>query len=166
MRGPTTSAGAAVLLTALLSPAALAAQCNADNCYNQIARFSASAFCSAFTTATVTAVTGFPTFVSTSCGASRVSSACSCIYPPSACLTVTSTATVTVATFTTTKSVTATSTVTSTVTPVQTALDKGIIKNGVFGIDGWYNGDVVSSSSYGYDNPKLVQPGQASQWAV
>lgn len=162
---PTTGVVAGLALVS--APALVAAQqCNADNCYNQIQRFSASSFCSAFTTAVVTAVTAFPTFVSTSCGAARVSSACSCLYPPPACATTTKTVTVALATTTVIRTVTVATATTTTANPVATLVDQGVVRNGLFGLDAWYNGDIIASSSYGYNEPKLVQPGQASSWAV
>ncbi|MCJ1312611.1 Phosphatidylinositol 4-kinase type 2-beta [Agyrium rufum] len=66
------------------------AACNEDNCLralrNQIT--AASAFCNTYTSATTnTASTGFPTFVPTTCGPSRVSSACSCAVTKGPCAT-------------------------------------------------------------------------------
>lgn len=54
------------------------AGCNADNCLRALEGNSvaASSFCATYSTMTSTATTGFPTYIPTSCGASRVSSAC------------------------------------------------------------------------------------------
>lgn len=67
---------------------ASAQSCNADNCLRALRASSrleeARAFCGTFTTATVTATAGIPTFAAQACTgdvASRVSSACSCIAP-------------------------------------------------------------------------------------
>src|SRR6266566_7029299 len=120
-----------------------AAACNFDNCYNQLAHHSgdASSFCAALTmTQTVTAVTGFPTYLSTSCGAARASSACSCLWPAGSTATAT---TATAATVTVTATVTSVSVTTVSVCPSATNL----VVNGGFETDDlspWYNGDIIN----------------------
>ena len=75
-----------VCLTPLFTAANPAAtptaiSCNGDNCLNALLRnsVSASSFCATYTQASVTVVTGLPTYVPTSCIPSRVSSACTCV---------------------------------------------------------------------------------------
>ena len=89
-----------------------ALDCHHDNCYRQFAQSTAlvSAFCANYTTATSTATTGLPTFV-TQCSSipSAISSACSCVVPapvtPASCgVSSTSTLTSTSATATSTSS--------------------------------------------------------------
>ena len=65
------------------------AQCNEDNCLRALRNHitSASAFCNTYTTSTNTATAGFPTFVPTTCGPTRVSSACSCAITKGPCAT-------------------------------------------------------------------------------
>ncbi|KAK0710233.1 hypothetical protein B0T26DRAFT_755324 [Lasiosphaeria miniovina] len=118
------------------------AACAADNCYNQLARRTADAsgFCATFTTACVAGVSQLPTYVSTSCGVARVSSACSCLWPAA----TTAPATVTVTT---------TSTVTASVCPAPTNL---VANPSVAGLSPWFNGDIITSTSYGYDNPGIT----------
>ncbi|KAL8693982.1 MAG: hypothetical protein Q9218_001280 [Villophora microphyllina] len=61
--------------------------CNSDNC-NRALRVSISAansFCATYTTATVTASTGIPTYIPSTCGPSRISSACTCVVTKDAC---------------------------------------------------------------------------------
>ena len=74
-----------IVLGSLASSVA-AADCNADNCLRGLratARIDeARGFCGTFTTATVTATAGIPSFAAAACTgdvASRISSACSCI---------------------------------------------------------------------------------------
>ncbi|KAL8640859.1 MAG: hypothetical protein Q9228_002261 [Teloschistes exilis] len=61
--------------------------CNQDNCYRALSASisAASAFCATYTTATVTASTGIPTYLPSTCGPSRVSSACTCVITKNAC---------------------------------------------------------------------------------
>jgi hypothetical protein len=56
--------------------------CNMDNCYNHMQHLpTGSAYCATYTTASVTTTAGFdPTMQS--CGPTRVSSACSCVFGP------------------------------------------------------------------------------------
>ena len=72
---------------ALLIPRA--AQCNEDNCLRALRNHitSASEFCNTYTTSTNTAATDFPTYVPTTCGPTRVSSACSCAITKGPCAT-------------------------------------------------------------------------------
>ncbi|KAB5585647.1 hypothetical protein GE09DRAFT_1210247 [Coniochaeta sp. 2T2.1] len=72
------------IVTSTATSSVCPSACASDNCFRQLAgrTASASTFCGTFTTATTTAVTGFPTYVSASCGTSRVSSVCSCLWPP------------------------------------------------------------------------------------
>jgi hypothetical protein len=62
---------------------AQASGCNGDNCLNNFRNnaVSASSFCQTFTTATVTATTGYPTFMHSECTAAplRLSIACTCL---------------------------------------------------------------------------------------
>ncbi|KAK3332948.1 hypothetical protein B0T19DRAFT_113798 [Cercophora scortea] len=135
-----------ILVLALSLTGANAAACAADNCYNQLARHtpSASAFCATFTTATVTAITALPTYISTSCGTSRVSSACSCLWPRSASTTSTTSAP-------------GTTTVTVTVTATACPTSTNLLKNpAIPGLAPWYNGDIILSTSYGYNNPQIA----------
>ncbi|GKT66073.1 hypothetical protein ColTof4_03177 [Colletotrichum tofieldiae] len=72
-----------ILITALASATAVNAACAADNCYRNIKNQEVgSAFCATFTTDIVTETTGIPAEISTSCGVVRLSSACTCVYPP------------------------------------------------------------------------------------
>ena len=60
--------------------------CTQDNCLRALSNHatSASPYCSSYLTATQTATTGFPTYIPSTCGPSRVSSACTCLaLPPS-----------------------------------------------------------------------------------
>ena len=68
------------LLITLL-PTTLGAACNSDNCYNNLLHHTATDFCATYTTTTNTGSVGVPTYVPTSCLASRLSSACTCLYP-------------------------------------------------------------------------------------
>ena len=131
------------------------AACALDNCYNKLRSDSASSFCHTYTTAVNTATTGFPSPVYTSCGPSRLSSACSCLYPAPTCAPTTVTAT---------QVSTVTATVTATVTT--TVASTSGIRNGEFGLDPWFNGDIINESSYGYNQPQLITPGFNSQWAA
>lgn len=68
----------------IATPAAKELVCNRDNCLRNLvdARYSAkaSAFCSTYTTATITAPTAIPTYLAGCAGSpSRVSSACACV---------------------------------------------------------------------------------------
>ena len=65
------------------------AQCSEDNCLRALRNHitSASQFCNTYTTSTNTASTGFPTYVPTTCGPTRVSSACSCAITKGPCAT-------------------------------------------------------------------------------
>ena len=61
--------------------------CNNDNC-NRALRASisaASSFCATYTTSAVTATTGIPTYIPSTCGPSRISSACTCVVTKNAC---------------------------------------------------------------------------------
>ena len=73
------------------SPSALLAraQCAEDNCLRALRNHitSASSFCNTYATAVQTATDGFPTFVPTTCGPTRVSSACSCAVTKGPCAT-------------------------------------------------------------------------------
>lgn len=62
------------------------AVCNSDNCLRALKAepLPASAFCSTYTTSSVTATTGIPTYIPTTCAPSRISSACSCFVTPTA----------------------------------------------------------------------------------
>ncbi|KAK3938539.1 hypothetical protein QBC46DRAFT_343448 [Diplogelasinospora grovesii] len=134
-----------LLLAGALADTAYA--CAADNCYNQLSRNtpSASSFCATYTTATVTNVAALPTYVSTSCGTARVSSACSCIWPASATLSSTTPA----------SSGTAIVTVTKTVSscPASTNL---VVNGAIPGLSPWYNGDIIKESSYNYNPPQIA----------
>ncbi|CAF9926114.1 MAG: hypothetical protein HETSPECPRED_006259 [Heterodermia speciosa] len=80
----------AFISSAVASPAASPTPvpvCNNDNC-NRALRASisaASSFCATYTTSTVTATTGIPTYIPSTCGPSRISSACTCVVTKSAC---------------------------------------------------------------------------------
>ena len=80
----------AFISSTVASPAATATPtpvCNNDNC-NRALRASisaASSFCATYTTSTVTATTGIPTYIPSTCGPSRISSACTCVVTKSAC---------------------------------------------------------------------------------
>ena len=80
----------AFISSAAASPAASPTPvpvCNNDNC-NRALRASisaASSFCATYTTSTVTATTGIPTYIPSTCGPSRISSACTCVVTKSAC---------------------------------------------------------------------------------
>jgi hypothetical protein len=154
----------------------VAAACNQDNCYNNLAHnsVSASSFCNTFTTTTNTATTGLPTFINSECGYARLSSACSCLYTAASTTSLTSsssstssscqaTATVMV-TLTPTATVTHTQTVTSTYTDILGPAYSCIIENGQFGLDPWVNEDIVDDS-YGY-NPLQLGTGDASEYAA
>ncbi|GKT44278.1 uncharacterized protein ColSpa_04459 [Colletotrichum spaethianum] len=70
------------LVAALASATTVYAACAADNCYRNVkGQEIGSAFCATFTTDIVTETSGIPAGISTSCGVSRLSSACSCVYP-------------------------------------------------------------------------------------
>ncbi|KAH8807834.1 ribonuclease Trv [Xylogone sp. PMI_703] len=104
-------------LLPLAFAATAAASCNADNCLRALratARIDdARAFCATFTTESVTATTGIPSYAVAGCTgnvASRVSSACSCIATSSPATTTTTTSATTLATSTTTSSAAPTST--------------------------------------------------------
>ena len=60
--------------------------CTSDNCLRAVKAqpSSASAFCSTYTTSVATATTGIPSYIPSTCGPSRVSSACSCFVTPTA----------------------------------------------------------------------------------
>ena len=69
--------------------------CLQDNCFRNFANncASASAFCATFTTATTTALTATPTYFRPECTpTSRLSSACSCVFPKTVGPTETGTA--------------------------------------------------------------------------
>lgn len=157
------SLAAASLALLLGGRLASAATCNADNCYRQLAGGSASAFCATYTTATSTATTGFPAYVSPSCGPVRVSSACSCLYPPP-----TATACPPLVTTTTTVTSFKYVTFTESASPaVITATSPGVLRGGDFGLDPWYNGDIINESSYGYRQPTVVGGGSGpNSWAA
>lgn len=78
-----TSVVAQATVTSTTTSSVCPSACASDNCFRQLASRTASAspFCHTFTTATTTAVTGFPTYLSTSCGVARASSVCSCLWP-------------------------------------------------------------------------------------
>ncbi|KAL8668245.1 MAG: hypothetical protein Q9202_000223 [Teloschistes flavicans] len=61
--------------------------CNQDNCYRALSGSisAASSFCATYTTAIVTASTGTPTYIPSTCGPSRISSACTCVVTKNAC---------------------------------------------------------------------------------
>ncbi|CZR65965.1 uncharacterized protein PAC_15865 [Phialocephala subalpina] len=140
----------AILLTTASLFSLVASTCNLDNCYNNLAHYSASTFCSTYTTAINTALTGLPSYVSTSCGSSRLSSACSCLYPASGASTTSS-----CQASQATKTVTVTRVSTTTVASVQPAC---ILRNGDFGLDPWVNEDIINESSYGYNTPTIGGP--------
>ncbi|KAK3381104.1 hypothetical protein B0H63DRAFT_196625 [Podospora didyma] len=127
-----------LILLALTSAGVSSAACASDNCYNQLARrtASASSFCATFTTATVTGVESFPTYLSTSCGPARASSACSCLWPGPTTATVTVTSTATVASC-----------------PASTNL---VVNGAIPGLSPWTNLDQIISSSYGYNDPNIT----------
>jgi hypothetical protein len=79
----TSLVAAADTVTTTATTSVCPSACASDNCFRQLAGHTASAsvFCHTFTTATTTAVTGFPTYLSASCGVSRASSVCSCFWP-------------------------------------------------------------------------------------
>ena len=140
-----------ILLLPLLHTAK--ATCAQDNCYNNLLHNSASSFCATYTTTINTDTTALPTYIITSCILSRLSSACSCLYPAST--TSTSTPTTTPAT------------VTVTVTQTQTILQPTcILHNGDFGLDPWVNEDIINESSYGYNAPEVSGPGYESESSV
>jgi hypothetical protein len=140
-----------ILLLPLLHTAK--ATCAQDNCYNNLLHNSASSFCATYTTTINTDTTALPTYIIASCISSRVSSACSCLYPAS----TTSTSTPT----------TAPATVTVTVTQTRTVLQPTcILHNGDFGLDPWTNEDIINESSYGYNAPEVSGPGYESESAV
>lgn len=135
------------LLLALAARSTIA--CAADNCYNQISRHGSS-FCSTYTTTVNTNPGAIPTYVSSSCGYLRVSSACSCLLPPP---TPSATCTGSASTVT----ITSISTVTiTTTTPTGTPR----VQNGDFpGLYPWFNGDIINESSYNYNAPVVSPPG-------
>lgn len=145
-----------VLVAAVLVHFSSAA-CVSDNCYNNLNHHSASTFCSTYTTTVNTASTGLPTYIPTECNYSRLSSACSCLYPVSMSTTSLQ------ATTTTTTTVTVTSVSTTTVTSVQPTC---ILRNGDFGLDPWVNEDIINESSYGYNPPQVAGPGYNSASAM
>ncbi len=140
----------------------VAAVCAADNCYNQLSRrpADASPFCAGFTTTAVTDVGSFPTYVSTSCGTSRVSSACSCLWPAAA--------TTTAAPPAGSCSIVSTETATSTVTVTTTPSPTNLVANGAIpGLAPWYNGDIINESSYNYNAPQIaLSPGSPTGGAL
>ena len=150
----------AVLRSLLVVAVALirttSASCALDNCYRNLAHNSASDFCSTYTTTVNTATTGLPTYIPTSCY-TRLSSACSCVYPGSMSIT-SGPATITAST-----TVTITQVSTTTVTSIQPTC---ILRNGDFGLDPWENEDIINESSYGYNAPQVASPGYLSTSAV
>ncbi|KAJ3568215.1 hypothetical protein NPX13_g6497 [Xylaria arbuscula] len=56
--------------------------CNQDNCYRNLVQ--STAFCASFTAPPQSGATPTLNSVQSSCGATRLSSACSCLYPPGA----------------------------------------------------------------------------------
>ena len=71
-----------VALIALFTSAANAG-CSEDNCYRNFVNNcgAASSFCANFTTATTTTLAATPTYFRAECTISRLSSACSCVFP-------------------------------------------------------------------------------------
>ena len=60
---------------------------NNDNCNRALhaSISAASSFCATYTTSSVTATTGIPTYIPSTCGPSRISSACTCVVTKDAC---------------------------------------------------------------------------------
>ena len=144
-----------------------AAACAADNCYNQLSRHTAdaSSFCAGFTSTTVTDNGLLPTYVSTSCGTGRVSSACSCLWPAAA-TTATTTSAPPAASCPSASTVTTVSTATITVT--STPSPTNLVVNGaITGLAPWFNGDIINESSYNYNPPQIaLVPGSPTGGAM
>ena len=73
-----------IAVIALSASAANAAfGCSEDNCYRNFVNNcgAASSFCANFTTAMTTTLTATPTYFRPECTVSRLSSACSCVFP-------------------------------------------------------------------------------------